>query len=698
MTPEFKLQGGIYDIEVFYAVHGIAKAGLIYDAKRKIEMVDNYEFDLNSEDNSVSYRIRFNEDSPIRFKIRLTGDAGEGDYVQLLQVHIVSSKLICVYRSFYLAIIFILLDLMVWGYAKYYKNWKPEQKCIFLILSLVIFLFGIPLYRNGLPDASTSDLAFHLNRIAGISKGLMAGQFPVRIQPGWMGGYGYASSIFYGDIFLYIPAIMHMAGFSIQDAYKCYIIVVNLATVLISFFSFRKISRNDFAAMVAAILYAGNIGRMQSIYYESMVGNYSAMMFYPLIIAGFYLIFTEDIQSEKYKRLWILLTMGLTGLLMTHMISCLIIGSYALLCCLVMIKKVFRRATFLEFLKAAGATILINIWFLVPFIQYMLFERLQINSELSQNLEIVDHASYLSTYTKAEKDLYSLFMSDSGIGIGYALIAVLLLYIVMMPICGRDRNAKHGKVILMFSIFALWICTDLFPVIGIAKISDIFVKYFSVIQYQDRFISVAAAFISCLCAIFFASDVIDKKILYVIAGFLCCIVLYQDFRYYETIDSGIYYDNVEKLTYKVGNGEYLPDVTMVNNLTKEIEKDEVLQINDLQQEYLTYDIFVMNPSEQARDILLPVLYYSGYQARDSQSDEMLQVSLGDNGRVAVAIPANYSGTFRMSFRVPWYWRISEMISAITLFLILYYIFNRRERVIKWRSKKLQTPHFANTAG
>lgn len=48
------------------------------------------------------------------------------------------------------------------------------------------------------------DLAFHLNRIEGIKKGLLSGQFPVRIHPTHFGGYGYATPIMYPEMLLYI--------------------------------------------------------------------------------------------------------------------------------------------------------------------------------------------------------------------------------------------------------------------------------------------------------------------------------------------------------------------------------------------------------------------------------------------------------------------------------------------------------------
>ena len=95
---------------------------------------------------------------------------------------------------------------------------------------------------------------------------------------------------------------------------------------------------------------------------------------------------------------------------------------------------------------------------------------------------------------------------------------------------------------------------------------------------------------------------------------------------------------------------------------------------------------------------MPLLYYSGYKAYDNQGKEKLETLQGDNGRVAVSVPADYSGTFHMAYYEPWYWRLSEIVSLVTLLFIIYNIFIGKEHTNVWKLKKLQTQHFGNTAG
>lgn len=85
VTPAFRLQRGNYYIDAAYVRRGIVKAGLIYDVPRNGRvLVDESEFEINPDKQEIHYRAKLHDDSGIRFKLRLTKDAGAGDYIQLM--------------------------------------------------------------------------------------------------------------------------------------------------------------------------------------------------------------------------------------------------------------------------------------------------------------------------------------------------------------------------------------------------------------------------------------------------------------------------------------------------------------------------------------------------------------------------------------------------------------------------------------
>lgn len=685
VTPAFRLKKGVYYIQASLHGRGLVRGGLIYDQTRNgKELFNDNEFRVKPEDESISFRVRIDEDSPLRLKIRLTGDAVEGDYIQLLDAHIIPSKVTWFYPIFRLVLLFLTVDFLIWGYNRYYSKWSSKQQVVCMVLIFTALFTGLPFFQKGLVPAS--DLVFHLQRIEGISQGLQSGQFPVRIQPGWLNGHGYAASVFYGDILMYPSAVMRLAGFTVEEAYKFFMLGINVMTVVIAFYAFYRITKDELAAMAGSILYAGNLYRLDCLHHAK-VGRCCAMAFYPLVLVGFYLLFTEDVDSKEYKKIWRYLTAGFTGLLMTHMLSGAMVVIYAVIACLIMIKRVLRKKTLLELIKAAGGFILLNLWFLVPFLGYMCTEELYINQRLDQVVEEgIDYYASLEDFTQEGKNLYSLIIERDSIG--YALLLLLLLYVITIPIQRReDVLTVRSRWLFGGTLLTLWVCMSSFPIVEIARLSDVFYRYFKTTQYQIRFMSVPIVFAACMGAVFFAMRLFQEKGMWILAAVLLCITVWQDDLYFQTaIAQEVYLDTADldfyQVTgdaYSVGNAEYLPLSVDKEQLSDEVVGQEGLKIGVVDREYLTYQVLVDNTTEQEKSVKLPVIYYTGYRAYDMKSRMYLTTYAGEDGCVTVRIPGSYSGRFEMKFHVAWYWRAAEIISLLTLVIGIYYIHRKGVR-------------------
>lgn len=67
---------------------------------------------------------------------------------------------------------------------------------------------------------------------------------------------------------------------------------------------------------------------------------------------------------------------------------------------------------------------------------------------------------------------------------------------------------------------------------------------------------------------------------------------------------------------------------------------------------------------------VPLLFYKGYCAVNTETGEKMEVCAGENNVVRVLIPAGFEGWINIYFAPPLYWRISELISGVTIVLIL----------------------------
>ena len=88
--------------------------------------------------------------------------------------------------------------------------------CLWVLCAAAVLTCAPALTNGG--AANGADWSFHLSRIEGIANGLREGQFPVRVYSMAKDGYGYAPSLFYGELLLYFPAVLRLLGMSVQGA------------------------------------------------------------------------------------------------------------------------------------------------------------------------------------------------------------------------------------------------------------------------------------------------------------------------------------------------------------------------------------------------------------------------------------------------------------------------------------------------
>ena len=94
-------------------------------------------------------------------------------------------------------------------------------------LNLLFINLGVLLIPE-IPHAH--DLTFQLSRISSIADAFKLREIP-RVYPNYFEGYGYANGLFYGDILLYIPALLVVLGMKIVTAYKWFLLLLTIATM-----------------------------------------------------------------------------------------------------------------------------------------------------------------------------------------------------------------------------------------------------------------------------------------------------------------------------------------------------------------------------------------------------------------------------------------------------------------------------------
>ena len=677
-TPQFSLPKGTYIIDVTYEKKGAAKVWTVYRDER---FRNNISGDVNmGEEGRVTFEIQVSyADRPIQVRMKGEGDSESGEYLLIRKIAIEDSPLALRYSLFKIAAFVGVLDMCLLLYMNRGKLWPSgERRVLTGSLVILILLNSLPLMVDYLPDAS-HDLGFHLMRIEGIKSGLEQGMFPVKIQPNLLRGYGYATSVFYGDIFLYIPAVLRLFGVSVQNAYQFYIFLVNVATVLGAYFCFSKMS-NKKIGVVCATVYSLNLYRLSCIYTRAAVGEYTAMIFLPFILYGIWNLYQKAEKGENDNKSWKVIAFGCTGIAMCHMISCITVAFFALFSGLVLWKKTFTRRIFFPLIKAFFLLIGLTLWFFVPMLDYMMNGVYGINSEESYIPYALEDgaASVAQIFLGAFQAVGTSFAYESGMAgempltPGAGAIAVLVLCVFFYLKYGM--NAEKKEVVketffcLVLSSLSLFLATGLIPYTKLAEKFKILEFPERAIQYPWRFLAIAAVLFAWLTCLFLKKELGYRK--EIIAAGILCIALWQGTAYMSEFlsESGAFhiYQEGNLSTMEISNREYLPVEAEIEEFSEKLEyATDVVEVFDWKRVDSAIEMEVKNISLEEQRILVPLLYYKGYKASDGEGIQ-LTVCQGDYGKVEVRIPGNYEGKIAVYFQEPWYWRLCEGLSLLCL--------------------------------
>ncbi|MGN1148705.1 MAG: hypothetical protein ACI4TB_09800 [Lachnospiraceae bacterium] len=550
-----------------------------------------------------------------------------------------------------------------------------------------------------------SDVTYHLLRIGNLKDGLLSGQFPVRIDPSWLWGHGYANSICYGELLFYIPAFLRLIGFTLQGSYLIFLFVLNVGTCLVSYFSFKKIFQDARMGLLCSMLYTLSIYRLYKMYSWGALGEVQAMVFLPIILCAVYGIFAEETDAEGYKKKWIPLAVGFSGIVQCHILTCEMTVFFLAVACIILWKRLFRKETLLVFIKGVLGTCALSAWFVVPFLDYYLHVDMTIHHVSARTIQEVGlyPANLLfaffhrgSSRNFAENGMQN--MEALGVGITMTVAALLLLVLWFWGYLGKkekkNRLVGAGKLSAILGILAMAMSLAVFPWTQIQFLNKVTESLVSSIQYPNRFLMIATILLTfvagvAVCAIRGAFGKKQAKGAY--AGFAVMAVVTALFYISSIVsDAGeLYlYDEKGMGTGYLSGAEYLRYGVDQSLLSYHGPgAGEGVEIESYEKEWLDIDMTLHNSSASESYVEVPLQSYKGYVATVTETGEKLTVSDGSNFDLRITVPAGFTGEIQIRFVPPWYWRLSELVSAIALILLIAYPFHPLQKIK--RSKALR---------
>lgn len=556
---------------------------------------------------------------------------------------------------------------------------KKESINVFFSLAVTVIVSSLPLFVTFLIKGH--DIIFHLARIESIKNAILSGEFPLKIYPEWLSGNGYAAGVYYGDILLYIPAVLRIMGFNLMQSYNIFIFLCNLATCVIAYFCFLGISKSKTTAVIGSALYTMSIYRLIDIYIRSAVGEYAAMIFIPLIVYGLYSVYTDDTGEQGYSKSWIVPVIGFTGIINSHILTCEMIGMFIVLLCLILFKKTFEKKRFLVLVKIVIYTCIVNVGFLLPFMQYFIKGGI-VATEIDRFSEgIQQFGAYITqlfepvtTYSGLTPDIDSPISEAMPVNVGAAsgIGVIVLIYVYAMGYFKDKKDKVMASISLLFAFLAVWMSTCLFPWNIIKSISSTIGGLYS--NYPWRFLSIASIML-VLCVVMALKTVRDKKIYIGAAVAILAVNTWQGTALMSNIVNNaepyrVYQESDIDTMEAVIGAEYLPVNTLLQVYSAQyaipddgIDYDEKFRDNNY------VECHIKNPGNDDGRVQFSMVYYDGYTAVDSDTGEKLEVYM-DEGRVAVKVRGGYEGNIVVSFSGFLSWKFAGVISIIGLVMLM----------------------------
>lgn len=513
----------------------------------------------------------------------------------------------------------------------------------------MVVLACLPLLQNN-GAMGGHDLYFHLQRIQGIADSLAGGEFPVRLYHEVKSGYGYAPSLYYGELLLYPAALLRLLGLDLRLCYQGYIWAITLATALVSYRCLREIFGRRGPALLDAALYLLSPYRLVCLYVRAAVGEYTALLFLPLIALGLWRLYTGR------GRAWVLLAVGFGGLLQTHIITLILTTLLVLCLVLALWRRTFRRRVLLEWGKAAGVCILVNLWFLVPFVS-MAGSRL---SQKSGGLD-VPGLTLAQLLTRGETAVCGL-----ALPLGGALL--LAVYLLFPPAPGPARTA--GLCALAVGAFSLFASTDLFPWQTVTRL-PVLGTLLGSIQFPWRFLGLAA-FALALASGWAVQGLRQAGRASAARGagaallgltLLFCLQFFPD---HVSLDTDSYLGDPSQWLVLDNSNQvwpmddlYLPRGAVPEGLGFAAAQPAGIQVEEILRDGRTTTV-TCSTGDGEGFVDLPLLYYPGYHTDTGT------LYPSEQGLVGLAVPAGFEGTVTVTWREPKRWLAADLVSAVTL--------------------------------
>ncbi len=537
-----------------------------------------------------------------------------------------------------------------------------KDKRVILFLSLFVLIIALlPLFSVNCINGH--DIKYHLLRIEALKEGILAGRPFLKVNMLYFGGRGYASSLFYPDLMLYLPALLRCVGVSINASFHIFVGICFILSFISMFFSTRLIllrfmnDRNTrvlVSSAISAFCYTLAQYHLDDVYTRAAVGEYTAMIFLPLYIYGLF-----DLIMGNMKKPFIT-SIAFAGLILCHTNTTVFaVILYMVIFLYIFIRRCVRGrlklSWFFKVVLAVVTSMLLSAFYWIPVLEQFASADFR-----------TDAGGFDLDYEKLMlRDVFSMRSPSMG----FVIMVLWVAFFALAHYLKKDKKPLFFADVI--SICAICFSLGTTGLIPWKKLAGVL----SFVQFPWRLFIMATP-LFCMAIALYAAVVFTSGKYSQMVGFpvlvliiVTCVMAASAFGVIDRSDEGYYSYSDDYFSYipytgSVIGGEWLP-VTVRDRdaLIKDCDMALLSYGGTVQVTRNTNELSLIMPA-RADFVDVPFIYYKGYAAVNQNGRQLVVDGGGSNGSVRIYNPE--AGLIRVYYAGTVAQKVSMVISVLSL--------------------------------
>lgn len=541
-----------------------------------------------------------------------------------------------------IAFLIFMCGLVVIMLVRYGKISREQLVAIVVLAGAVVFISS-PAFLDYIPRGH--DLGCHTGRIDGMKEAMLEGQLMPMVIPTAFNGYGILSFV-YPELFLYVPALLRIAGATMVLAYHVLLFLINIATAVICYISVKSVLKHCAGkdqengkviniSVISTLLYLMSTYRLSDTYIRAALGETLAMIFLPLVVAGLYHLIVGD------QKKWYMLAIGVTGIVQSHVLTCFLIIPLIVIIVIPFIKYLVTEKRWIQCLYTVGAFLVLNLWYIIPFVRFYL---LPLNTA-----NLVEH--YVSYHMVLFSHLFAANLNTSfedgadftlAIGTVSLLAIIISAWFVLDKVRDtdrfKDRSFKFMTSLSVCFTFVLIISSELLPLEWIEEKLPVVWACIQMLQFPYRFLTIASICLVFMMALALLKSNMDSKY------FTAVIILVAGLCFYDSsmlIEGYEYSAEKSVKEYSGGFTSHMPGDYLPGGVDLGVTQDTNVYIGS--GEVTSYEkngthVALTYHSDEDTVITVPLFYYPCYKA-ELDGAAKAQIYQYEDKRIGIIVPA-----------------------------------------------------------